>query len=149
MAQGSPLPIWALTYVVGVVALFVLGYTCPYVPKSCKLMLEQVDKEDWSKPRPTVLIKDRIPPTLAVALALLVALTAYVLFIIFDSKEIILSTGGGIVRAVFVHILAFILYGVATLIDIMIYSCAEITAMQNIKRHYERLYGAKIEHNMS
>ena len=148
MTQSSSLPIWAVVYILGLVALFILGYYCPYVPKSCKLKLEQVDKEDWSSPRPTVTIRDRIPPTLAVALSLLVALSAFVLFIIFDSGEIILNFGGGILRAALVYFIAFILYGVASILDIMVYISAETIAMQNIKKHYERHFGANFEHDL-
>ena len=54
--------------------------------------------------------------------------------------------GGGIARAALVYFVTFILYGVVTIFELMVYISGNYFANKHIRGHYERHYGAKIEH---
>ncbi len=144
MTQVSSLPVWAIVLILGTISLILLGYFSPYVPKSVKLMLLNVDREDWSKPRPTVLIRDRVPATLAVVLTILVPFAALVVFIAMDSWRLIQHLGGGFFWGFVVYAAAFLSYGVVMILDFVLFASANYAATKSIRRHYERHYGAKI-----
>lgn len=145
MTQSSSLPVWAIVLIMGMIALFILGYFSPYVPKSVKLMLSKhYDTDDWSTPRPTVLVRDHISPTLAVVIAVLVPIASLIVFVVMDSWRLIQHFGGGFFWSLVVYVAAFFAYGVSVIVCMMLYVSANYLATREIRRHYERHYGAKI-----
>ena len=116
MTQVGTLPLWAMILIGSVVFSFVIGFINPYVTKATLIRLENVDKEDWSKPRPTVAIKERLS-----------------------------RFGGGVLVTLMVVLFSIIALGLIFIIDMMAYITGlELTATR-LKRHFERQYGARIE----
>ncbi len=145
MAHVGTLPIWAMFLIGSVVLAFGLGLLNPYVSKATLLKLEQVDKEDWSKPRPTVMIKERMSPSLVVILILLALLAAFLTFLAQCLMPLSREIDMGMIGGIIVVGLSLIGTDIMFLLDMIVYVTGLEITSHKLKRHYERFYGAKIE----
>lgn len=139
------LPVWAMVLIFSVVISFFIGLINPYVPKANLIRLEYYDKEDWSKPRPEVTIKERLSPGTVVVILFLVMLVADVLFLVDGVGPLAKSLGDGVFSTLAVIIGSFVVFVLVFIFDLLAYVTGLDLTAKRIKRHFERQYGAKIK----
>ena len=145
MTQVGTLPLWAMILIGSVVFSFVIGFINPYVTKATLIRLENVDKEDWSKPRPTVAIKERLSPIIVVDFIFVILFVAFMCFLIQGLVPMSNRFGGGVLVTLMVVLFSIIALGLIFIIDMMAYITGlELTATR-LRRHFERQYGARVE----
>ncbi len=143
--QVGSLPLWAMILIGSVIFSFVIGFINPYVTKATLIRLENVDKEDWSKPRPTVTIKERLSPIIVVDFIFIILFVGFMCFLIQGLMPMANRFGGGALVTLMVVLFSIIALGLTFIIDMMAYITGlELTATR-LKRHFERQYGARIE----
>ncbi len=143
--QVGSLPLWAMILIGSVIFSFVIGFINPYVTKATLIRLENVDKEDWSKPRPTVTIKERLSPIIVVDFIFIILFVGFMCFLIQGLIPMANRFGGGALVTLMVVLFSIIALGLTFIIDMMAYITGlELTATR-LKRHFERQYGARIE----
>ncbi len=143
--QVGSLPLWAMILIGSVFFSFVIGFINPYVTKATLIRLENVDKEDWSKPRPTVTIKERLSPIIVVDFIFIILFVGFMCFLIQGLMPMANRFGGGALVTLMVVLFSIIALGLTFIIDMMAYITGlELTATR-LKRHFERQYGARIE----
>lgn len=145
MTRVGTLPLWAMFLIGSVVLSFILGFFNPYISKATLLRLENVDKEDWSKPRPTIRIKERFPMMLVIVLILLTEFVAFIAYMATSMPKIIAEMGGGFISMVIAFGAGFVTYCLTFFLNMVVYVVGLEITTSNIRRHYERQYGAKIE----
>ncbi len=143
--QVGSLHLWAMILIGSVIFSFVIGFINPYVTKATLIRLENVDKEDWSKPRPTVTIKERLSPIIVVDFIFIILFVGFMCFLIQGLMPMANRFGGGALVTLMVVLFSIIALGLTFIIDMMAYITGlELTATR-LKRHFERQYGARIE----
>lgn len=145
MAQVGTLPLWAMILIGSVVFSFVIGLINPYVTKATLIRLENVDKEDWSKPRPTVAIKERLSPIIVIDFIFVILFVGFMCFLIQGLAPMSNRFGGGALVTLMVVLFSIIVLGLTFIIDMLAYVTGlELTATR-LRRHFERQYGARVE----
>lgn len=145
MAQVGTLPLWAMILIGSVVFSFVIGFINPYVTKATLIRLENVDKEDWSKPRPTVTIKERLSPIIVIDFIFVILFVGFMCFLIQGLVPMANRFGGGVLVTLMVVLFSIIALGLIFIIDMLAYVTGlELTATR-LRRHFERHYGARVE----
>ena len=143
--QVGSLPLWVMIFIGSVVISLILGLLNPYVTRATLIRLENVDKEDWSKPRPIVTINERMSPAIVIDIIFVVLLVGFICFVVQGLDPIVNSIGGGVLITIVIVLISIIASSFIFIIDMIAYITGVEIAAKKIKRHFERQYGAKIE----